>query len=359
MGKQFGAMYLILGTCVAAGLLGLPVVTAQHDFTVTSLMIISAWILMTGGAWCLLQVTMTMPAGANFISMSQKTLGNTVKIVTWCVYLLLLYSLICAYLAASGDLMQHLLRDIHLFIPHFVATILAVIILGGIVIHGIRSVDLVNRVLMSTKIIICVLLISSVIPFSHISNLSLGDSNWDGSSWLVIICAFGYATILPSIRDYLGNNKKQLTRVVMIGSVIPMVLYFVWIAVIQGALSRQGLMAMNNSAHTNSLLMMSIAALTHHALLKSLSIVFISICSVTGFLGVSLCLVDFLADGINLKKQGENKLTLAGLAFFPPTLIVIFDPTIFIHALAYAGICCLYILIGLPMAMYFSIKFVK
>lgn len=359
MGKQFGAIYLILGTCVAAGLLGLPVVTAEHNFMITSLMIFSAWILMTIGAWCLLQVTMSMPTGANLISMSQKTLGNTIKVITWFVYLLLLYSLICAYLAASGDLLQHLLADIKITLPRFLATILAAFILGGIVTHGIRSVDMTNRLLMTTKIIICLLLIGSVMPFAHLKNLSInvGNSNWSSSSWLVIICAFGYAIILPSIRDYLGNNKKILTRVVMIGSFIPMILYFIWIAVIQGALSRNGLIAMNNSAHTNSLLMMSIAALTHHDMIKLLSVVFISICSITGFLGVSLCLIDFLADGIKIIKQGKNKLILAAMAFAPPTIIVIADPAIFIHALAYAGICCLYVLIILPVAMYGAMKF--
>ena len=356
MGKQFGAIYLILGTCIAAGLLGLPVVTAQHDFMVTTLMITSAWVLMTFGAWCLLQVTLTMPMGANLITMSQKTLGNTVKMVTWFVYLLLLYSLICAYLSASGDLLQHLLRDIHISIPRILATILAAFILGGIVTNGIRSVDLVNRVLMTTKIIICLLVIGSVMPFVHLKNLSGGDTHFRYSSWLVIICAFGYAIILPSIRDYLGNDKKELTRVVMIGSLVPMILYFSWIAVIQGALSRHGLIAMNNSAHTNSSLMMSIGALTHHAAVKSLSIVFISICSITGFLGVSLCLIDFLADGIKIKKQGKNKLLLAALAFAPPTIIVIVDPAIFIRALSYAGICCLYVLIALPIAMYIATR---
>lgn len=361
MGKQFGAIYLILGTCIAAGLLGLPIVTAQHNFAITILMIISAWVLMTTGAWCLLEVTVQMPSGANLVSMSQKTLGNTAKIITWCVYLVLLYSLICAYLAASGDLLAHLFSDVHLNAPRFLATIIATVILGGIVTHGIRSVDVVNRILMTTKIIICLLLIGSVIPFTHSKNLSLsiGDSNLNGSAWLVIICAFGYAIILPSIRDYLGSNKKQLTRVVMIGSLIPMILYFVWIAVIQGALSRHELIAMNNSAHTNSLLMTTIAALTSHPMLTSLSVIFISICSITGFLGVSLCLMDFLADGIKMKKQGKNKSMLAMLAFAPPTIIVIADPAIFIQALAYAGICCLYILIGLPVLMYFSIKFRK
>lgn len=356
MSKQFGALYLILGTCIAAGLLGLPVVTAPFHFVITSIMLISAWLFMTAGAWCLLQVTMSMPAGANLISMSQKTLGKTVKMITWFVYLLLLYSLICAYLAASGDLLEHLLSDIHIIIPRFLATIVAALLLGGIVTRGIRSVDLVNRVLMSTKIVICFLVIASVIPHVYIPNLSLGNTQWNNNAWLVIISAFGYAIILPSIRDYLNNNKKQLTRVVLIGSLIPMILYFIWIIVIQGALTRESLMVMNDSANTNSLLMNSIAVLTHHVVLKSLSVVFISICSVTGFLGVSLCLMDFLADGTGMKKQGTQKFMLASLAFAPPVMIVMIDPAIFIRALAYAGICCLYILIGLPIAMYVSMR---
>ena len=340
-------------------MLGLPVVTAQYHFGLTALMIISAWMLMTLGAWCLLQVNCAMPSGSNLISMSEARLGNTVKWITWCIYLLLLYSLICAYAAAAGDLLHTFLRNMHLTIPRWSATLVAVFILGSIVTHGIRSVDYVNRLLMSAKLIICLLLISAVTPFSHPAHLSQGDLHWHSSSWLVIICAFGYAIILPSIRDYIGNNKKELTRIVIIGSLTPMILYFIWVAVIQGALPRFGdhsLSAMNHSANTNSMLMSAIAQLTHLKIIKTLSVVFISICSITGFLGVSLCLMDFLSDGLKRKKQGGNRAVLATITFLPPALIVIFNPAIFTSALAYAGAFCLYILVGLPIAMFIAQK---
>ena len=353
--KQLGALYLILGTCIAAGLLGLPVVTASNNYVLSIAYVMSAWLLMSTGAWCLLQVNLWLPPGSNLISMSEATLGKTVKMITWGVYLLLLYSLICAYLAASGDILQSLLRDIHIIIPRTLATILAALSLGSIVYLGIRSVDKVNRLLMSVKIIICLSLILLVAPHATLSHLQLGNSHWHNSVWLVVICSFGYAIILPSIREYLDSNKKQLNRVVLIGSLVPMVLYLVWIAVIQGSLLRyghHGLIAMNNAANTNSMLMNALAGLTHHASLKSISIVFISICSVTGLLGVSICLVDFLADGLKRPRQGLNKLLLVGITFTPPTLIVILKPTIFVHALAYAGLFCLYVLVGLPIAMY-------
>jgi len=260
----------------------------------------------------------------------------------------------CAYLSASGDLLQHLLKEMSVAIPRWSATILVTLLLGGIVTRGIRSVDLTNRILMSMKLIICLLLIGSVIPFTHVTHLLPGDKTWDNHAWLVIISAFGYAIILPSIRDYLNSNRKQLNRVIFIGSVLPMILYFIWVIVIQGSLSRRGLVAMNGSPNTNSMLMTQIAALTHHTMIKTLSIVFISIFSVTGFLGVSLCLIDFLADGLKKQKKGKNQFFLALLAFSPPVIIVIADPAIFIRALTYAGFFCLYILIILPVTMYIA-----
>lgn len=357
MFKQFGSIYLILGTCIAAGMLGLPIVTAEFHFALTAIMLIASWLLMTVGAWCLLQVNMTMPRGANFISMSEATLGRVMKYITTFAFLMLLYSLICAYLAASSDLLQALFLHIHAFIPRWIATALATFILGTIVFQGIRSVDIANRFLMSAKFVICFLLIGSVIPFAHFAKLSGGDWNWRSGAWLVVITSFGYGNILPSIRDYLDNDRKKIMRVFWIGSAIPPVLYFVWIAVIHGALTRHGLMAMNNSPNTNSLLMSDIVSLTHNVFLKSIGVVFISICSITGFLSVSTSLLDALVDGLKCGKNNQRRLMIAGLTFLPPMLVVIFDPAIFIHALAYAGVCCLYVLVVLPVVMLVSQRF--
>lgn len=353
--KQLGAMYIILGTCIAAGLLGLPIVTAHGSFILTILMVISAWILMSVGAFCLLQVNLWLPPESNLISMSEATLGHFWKWVTWVVYLLLLYSLICAYLAASGDVVHALLNAVGVPIPRALSTILAAVIIGAIIYKGIRSVDLVNRVLMSAKIIICVAIIALVMPHATWQHLAVGNMHWGISAWLVIICSFGYAIILPSIRVYLNSDKKQLKRVVLAGSFIPLVIYLIWIAVIQGALPRtgaHGLIAMIGSKDTNSMLMMQLVSLTHHPVLQTFSIIFVSICSITGLLGVSLCLTDFLADGLKKKKEGWKALMLVILTMLPSTLIILFDPAIFTKALAYAGFFCLYILVALPIGMY-------
>jgi tyrosine-specific transport protein len=75
---------------------------------------------------------------------------------------------------------------------------------------------------------------------------------------------------------------------------------------------------------------------------------FTSISVVTSFLGVSLCLVDFLADGLRIQKHGMPKFMLHVMTFAPPLLIVLFFQNIFVKALEYAGIYCVILLILLP-----------
>jgi tyrosine-specific transport protein len=129
----------------------------------------------------------------------------------------------------------------------------------------------------------------------------------------------------------------------------------VWIALIQGALPREGaagLIALNNSANTNSQLMQDLVSLTHSSWLHALSRVFVSICALTAFLGVSMCLLDFLSDGLKKTHLAGQRAPLALLTYLPPLLLVLFDPRLFTGALAYAGILCVIILIVMPLIMY-------
>ena len=211
-----------------------------------------------------------------------------------------------------------------------------------------------KKYLIIKSLVICLLLIFAVTPYVKVPSIMVGSTKFDAAAFLVIITSFGYAIILPSIRVYLHSDKKRLYRVLFIGSLLPMLLYLAWVFVIQGAIDKfgtHGLVAMNHSANTNSALLGSIIALTHHPLLRSFAVVFISICSVTGLLGVSMCLVDFLSDGLKLKKQGASLCVLLALTFLLPMLVVIFRPEIFVKALAYAGVACVYVLIILPFLM--------
>jgi tyrosine-specific transport protein len=355
--RQIGSVYLILGTCIAAGLLAVPIVTATNTFSFTVIMLFSAWILMSIGAWCISEVNLWFAPDSNLITMSQETLGSIVKGITWIAYLFLLYSLISAYLAASSDILHALFLHEHFDMPRTLCTLLATLILGSIVYKGIRAVDFSNRILMSTKLLIAIAIIAHLLPKMDPSMLMVGGHHFEFSAWLVLITSFGFAILMPSIRVYLHSSRKRILTVLAIGAFLPLVLYVLWIAAVQGVIPRSGadgLLAMNHAANTTSALMGQLAVVAHYPIMTSLSILFVSICSITGLLGVSLCLVDFLADGFRMVKQGGKHFGLILLTFIPPMIIVMFWPQVFVAALAYAGALCIYILIALPIAMYIA-----
>ena len=356
---EIGCIFLILGTCVGAAMIALPVVTAHESYWLTIGLVVGAWAIMTTGAWALTRVLLGMKPGANLITMSKERLGGGAKTVTWIVYLLLLYSLISAYLASTSDILKALLSLTGLALPHFLSTLLITFVLGYIVYAGIGAVDFFNRFLMTIKLVVFFFLIGFMTPKANYSLLYQGSYTFSWNTFLVIICSFGFAIIMPSISQYLGYDKKRIMRVLFIASVIPVLLYLVWIATVQGLLPRfgaDGLVSLTHADDTNSALMQGLSTATGHDSLKSFSYVFISVSALTAFLGVSVCLIDFLADGLKKKKQGRDGLLLFCLTYGPPLVIVLFVPQVFTTALAYAGFFCLYILIFLPIAAFMAKK---
>jgi tyrosine-specific transport protein len=77
----------------------------------------------------------------------------------------------------------------------------------------------------------------------------------------------------------------------------------------------------------------------------------------TSFVGVSLSLSDFLADGLRIKrKRWEGRLLTVLLTFLPPVIFVYFFPRGFILALEYAGAFVAILLGLLPAMMAWKLK---
>ncbi len=113
-GSVVGGALLIAGTCVGAGMLGLPVMTAAAGFYPTMAAFLLVWLFMTCSALAYLEVSLRFPGEVNLISMAAKTLGRGGKIIAWITYVLFLYSLMAAYTAGGTTMLANILDlDIH------------------------------------------------------------------------------------------------------------------------------------------------------------------------------------------------------------------------------------------------------
>ncbi len=351
MNKIIGGVLLIIGTSIGGGMLALPVATASSGFWPATVLLFGCWLLMTFGAFLILEVSLSLPKNNNMISMAQTTTGALGKWVAWITYLLLLYSLLSAYISGGTDVLHGLLIAAKINTPDWLDSLSFVIIMGFIVYLGIRTVDYVNRGLMTAKFIAYFILVLLVAPHISLPNLALGHSKYILSAMTVAITSFGYATIIPSLRTYLDGDVKKLRLIVMIGSFIPLVCYIAWIAVVLGALPHQGPHGLLNIMSSQDPVSELTQALILQLNTETITIIarfFTSICVLTSFLGVSLCLSDFLADGLNIPKRGFGNTIIYGLTFIPPLAIVLVDPSIFIISLSYAGIFCIILLTLLP-----------
>lgn len=355
--KVIGSIFMILGTCVGAGMLAIPIVSAHESFTVSALLLIGAWICMTIGAFAVLEVNLWFKPGSNLITMAQGTLGAWGKVITSLVYLLLMYSLICAYLSSASGIVQTFIGFAHIEVSRSVATVITLLLLGAIVYKGMGAVDIANRFFMSIKLLIFVLLVLVIAPQLDISQLAQGGSTIKNSVFIVMVTSFGYATILPSLRQYLDSDRRSLKLIVLVGSLVPFVIFFVWLFVVQAALPRggaNGLIAMSESDNSSALLMMAITKISQYPWMKFIASIFVSVYVLTSFLCVSIGLADFIADGLKKQKKGKDNILIHALCFLPPLLIVFLKPGIFITALSYAGIWCIILLIILPLLMLYS-----
>ena len=362
--KLIGGILLVVGTTIGAGILALPVATAQLGFWGSLVLLISCWGVMTTCAFLFLEVNLWLPPNTNLISMAGATLGKPGQLIAWFFYLLLLYSILSAYIAGGGDLFHYMLSSSGIEIPVAVSSVLFTVLFGTVVYFGIRAVDYVNRGLMFGKMGAFFFLVLLIIPFVTSANLDSGQFKhiFSPTSLSVTTVAFTCAMIIPSLRTYFGDDIGSLRKAVLIGTIIPLVCYIAWDLAIMGVVPIEGtpgLKQMLHSSSTNSDLVQALTSLLQHDTITSLAKFFTSICMATSFLSIALCLSDFLSDGLNVTKKGMGNLLVYTVTFLPPLLIVTLYPDAFIRGLNYAGISCFVLMLFLPPLMVWSGRYYR
>ncbi len=362
--KIIGAILLIVGTSIGGGMLALPVATAKLGFAPASLYLFLTWLMMTLGALFILEVNLWLPPNSNLISMAGATIGKVGQVVAWISYLVLLYCLLAAYMAGGKDVVTTVASLAHIHLTSLAATLIFLVLFSVIVARGVTSVDWANRFIMAVKILAYVAMILLAVPYVQTVHFAQGATHYKlwMSTLMVMITSYGFAIIVPSLRTYFNNDAKKLRRVVMIGSLIPLLCYLIWEAIIFGTLPMQGahgLLALTHSSAPVADLMGMLSHIAQQPGVVMTANIFTSVCVITAFLGVSLCLTDFLADGFNIKKTGKAGVLIYLLTFVPPFLLVTFAKRVFMLGIGWAGVCCVVLLMLLPAWMVWAGRYRK
>lgn len=362
--KVFGSVLIVIGTSIGAGMLALPMVSAAAGFTESALLMIGLWIVAIMTGLMIIEVNLALPAhSCSFGTMAEKTIGPIGKVVTWISYLLLLYAATAAYMSGASSLIANTIEaNLHIKIASWINVLLFTLLLGGAVYWSTDAVDYLNRGLLSIKGLALIITLSLILPDISaplIAHPAIQSPHFLWAAAPIFICSLCYHIVLPSLRVYVGENIRALKIIIISGITISLIIYLCWLAAILGVIPLTGTHSFTTLAKNNGSvgeLVRMLEAITNRTSISICANVFTNIALTTSFLGVSLALFDFLADGFKRKNNRSGRLQTAALTYIPPLIFAMIYPKGFLIALNYAALFIAVLSVVLPVLMVYKLR---
>ena len=352
-GSLIGGMLLVAGSCIGAGMLALPILTGLAGFFPSLTMLFLAWGGMTFTALLLVEINGWFFGQVNLLSMAQEALGKTGRATAWISYLFLFYTLLVAYISASGTVFSAIFETIfRIAIPDWAASLFFTIIFGWIIYLGTRPVDLFNRVLMAGLIIAYFGMIGFGLFSIHPQYLLHWAPKSLLSSLPVLVVSFGFHNLIPSLTAYMKGDLKRVRLTILGGSIIVLIIYVLWSLLVLGVVPYSGTNGILDSYRQGHEATIALRAALGSSWISQFAQGFAFFAIITSFLAQGLTLTHFLADGFKVVPTRDKTRWIIPLVLVPPLIFAFVYPKIFLEALGFAGGICAMVLFGiLPVLM--------
>lgn len=347
-------MLVVAGTVIGAGMLAMPISSAQVGFSFTVLELGLFAIFMIIPALCYAEMAQFAGSGMSVSGLMRREFGFGGYALSNLFLYIFLYSLLCAYLAALTSIIGSLIGIPSTGTAHSLFVLGLTLPLGAIVIFTARIADLVNRVFFYLMVISFVVLV--VVSVFKVDLNNLGSMPVSALAVLkslpILFTVYGMHVVIPPLVSYLDRDIKALKISLIGGLLIPLVIFIVWNAVVHGLANQQALIDFSRKGDANVATLL--ASGEESGYVSPITTLFSLSAVLTSFIGVALALVSALREtfSYNIKElaqidvasqdeQIETKLTpLTGylLLFIIPVLSVLFVPQAFYFFLQFAAV---------------------
>lgn len=324
-----------MGTMIGAGMLALPVVTGLSGFIPAIAVNLICCLFMMATGLLFLEAVLWMDDGVNLLSLSDHFLGKWGRMFAAVSFLFLYYCLQVSYCAGGTPVFILVAKQlIGIEISGATGYFLFAGVFGVLVFLGAHAVNRINWILMTGLFVSFILLMDAGSREVRTELLSRVDWKLSLAATPVLFGAYGYHNILPSLSTYLRRNVSHLRFSVIFGSLIAFCIYSLWQWMIIGTLTLDDIVGADNRGEPITRTLQNIVG---HPWLVLFGECFGFFALITSFLGISLSMVDFLADGLKIGRVGGWRAVLCVAVFLPPAIFAMIYPWIFIEAIGVAG----------------------
>lgn len=346
VGAIFGVSCLVAGNLLGAGILGLPINTGLSGVLPSFLGMVVFCVAMYFSAVVLAREAISEKrVDFNFPSLYRRHIGSAGKWIAIPANLLILYGLLTAYLTGATSI---LVNQLH--IPGAAPLVLLVVflLLSGMTLLNVAFIQKYNAVLMAA-------LAASFILLVVYAGREVQPERFLYTDWLylpaavpIILCAFHFHNIIPTICHSLAWNEKAVRRTMAAGMLLGFLMNAIWVVVGVGALPLVEGGDSLRFAFENSLpVTVPLGHQIHSPVFTFAAMGFALVAIVTSFIANGLGLLGFVGDFTKNFLRVESRALVAALSFLPPCLVALFFPDIFLKAIDLVGGIGIAILFGI------------
>lgn len=322
------------GTSFGASMLALPSSTGSCGFLPSCALFGACWLFMMLSGLMVLEMTIAYKGKYDYIGLIHASLGRFAANLAWVAYIFLLYALITAYVSAGSHTLHSSLGTAPIF------GICALLLFGQILSYTPGRMDKTNHWLMLALFASLLAALGTLLFHIKPSNLQTSDWShvWRSSS--VVILAFGFHIVVPSLTGYLQLDARRMQKAIIFGSLLALIIYVLWQLGNLGAAQVDGRSYAEYSGLLRSVLQSDV--FDWIMLILQISVI------VTSLLGVWMSLRHFLLESFGTFCP---RLGIELLGLVPPLLMSYLYPGVFELALQYAGLFGISILLGILPAL--------
>ena len=347
MSKLLSGILMISGTSIGAAMLAMPIAAASIGFLMSISYILVIAIVMAYAAFMMVQIYKNTGKVCSIATIAGNNLGKGWKTISSIAILVLLYSLIIAYISGlsetavdSTDILDY---------KSFVIVISSVLFLSLALSN--KTFDIYNKIAFLLKVVFIIImtyLLGGNLSYKNLISSNHIDASKCMSILPVFITSFGFHGSIPFIFKYL-NDDVVYKKSVIYGNSLTLIIYSTWLLLTFGVLSQQTILSTNN--HLSEFINLLNDTTQSAIFNKSISI-FCILAILTSLFGVANGLFDFISEFIKI----DNRFIGAGVVFFIPMIVCLFDKSLFINALGFAGVALTIIAIIIPSMISFKLK---
>lgn len=348
LNRNIGAILIIAGTTIGAGMLALPMTSARFGFGVSVAIMISMWAFMACSAFMTLRLNQHYKKPCTIVFIAENALGKFGKSIGLISLCCLFYALLAAYITGGASLL-HGAFETSLGISRTVWVLAFFAVFGGIVVAPLKSIDTINRALVLTMGLIFSVILFLLFPFVSVENLTYTSHSWDiiFLAIPVFFTSFGFHGSIPTIVEYLGIDHKNFKKIFLIGSFIPVIVYSLWQTSTLGILTADVAGAMNPDQDLG-MFIGALGGASGHQNLSSFVNGFAFFAIATSFIGVGIGFMTFMMEQLQYYIKTSSRMMAGALVLCPPLIFALFYPQGFITALGFAAIMLSFLAVILP-----------